>query len=178
VIWSRFSASHQPPKAGERKFRVRNSVRKLAILAAPLLFFTAFAAWAPSASADTAIAIYQYEGGNPSTLPCLVYSSGSLYLQGGCSTQDPSGLNHAALWDEISEPAQNGFPTYELENVHTPQCLTSTSSGPGVYMGTCGSNHVQWWELVATSSNTYVFVNAHTNDDLDISGNFAWQIAS
>jgi hypothetical protein len=159
-------------------FRVRNPVRKLALLAAPLLFFTTFAAQAPFANAQTQVALYQYEGGNPSTLPCLVYSGGALYLQSGCSTQDPSGLNHVALWSEISEPAQNDFPTYELENVHTPECLTSDSSDSGVYMATCGSNHVQWWELDAISSNEYVIINVHTGDELDISGNFAWQIAS
>lgn len=157
---------------------MRNRVRKLAILAAPLLFFTVFAAQAPSASAQTEVAIYQYEGGNPSTLPCLVYSSGALYLQSGCSTQDPSGLNHAALWGEDSEGTTNGFPTYELKNVHAAECLTSDSSGDGVYMASCGTNHVQWWEVVATSSDTYVIVNVHTNDDLTISGNFTWQIAA
>jgi hypothetical protein len=156
---------------------VRNSVRKLAILAAPLLFLTAFAAWAPSASAQTEVALYQYEGsGNYSTLPCLVYSSGSLYMQSGCSTQEPYNLNHAALWDEDGE----GGTTYELENVHTPDCLTSTSSGPGVYMSGCGSNHVQWWTLeqVSGTSNAWVFVNVHTNDDLTVDGVSVWELGS
>jgi len=158
---------------------MRNPVRKLAILAAPLLACAAFAVQAPpSAYAQTEVGLYQSEGSNPpATLPCLVYSSGALYLQSGC-TEQPSALNHAGLWAEDSEPAQNGFPTYELENVHSGTCLTSTSSGPGVYMDTCGSNHVQRWELDAISSNEYVIINVHTGDDLTVSGNFEWQILS
>jgi hypothetical protein len=163
--------------AGERKVRVRNSVRKFAILAGPLLFLTAFAAWAPSASAQTQVALYQYEGtGNYSTLPCLVYSGGALYMQSGCETQEPYNLNHAALWAEDTE----GGTTYELENVHTPDCLTSTSSGPGVYMDSCGSNHVQWWEKlpVAGTTNAFVFQNVHTGDDLTVDGVSVWELGS
>lgn len=159
---------------------MRNPLRKLAILAAPLLFLTTFAAQAPSANAQTAVALYQSGGsGSPSTLPCLVYSNGALYLQSGCSTTDPTGLNHAALWEEISEPAQGNYPTFELENVHTPECLTSTSTGPGVYMATCGSNHVQWWEIAPQGNNEYLILNAHTGYGLDVSlgGIFNWQIS-
>jgi Ricin-type beta-trefoil lectin domain-like len=159
---------------------MRNPVRKLAILAAPLVLLTSFAAQAPSANAATAVALYESEAGNPATLPCLVYSNGALYLQGGCSTTDPAGLNHVALWDEISEPAQGNYPTFELKNVHISECLTSTSTGPGVYMATCGSNHVQWWEIQPLGNNEYNIVNAHTSYGLDLDFGaccFYWQIS-
>jgi hypothetical protein len=37
---------------------------------------------------------------------------------------------------------------------------------------------VQWRELDAVSSNEYILISVHTGDDLDVGGNFAWQIAS
>ena len=144
---------------------MRNPVRKLAILAAPLVLLTSFAAQAPSANAATAVAIYENTGN--STEPCLVDSNGAVYLQSGCSTTDPAGLNHVALWYEISEPAQGNYPTFELKNVHTSECLTSTSTGPGVYMATCGSNHVQWWEIQPLGNNEYNIVNVHTGLGLE-----------
>jgi hypothetical protein len=157
---------------------MRNPVRKLAILAVPLLSLMTFAAQAPSANAQTAVAIYQSETFGQSTLPCLVDSNGAVYLQSGCSTTDPAGLNHVALWYEISEPAQGGYPTVELKNVHTGECLTSTSTGPGVYMATCGSNHVQWWEI-GGGGGEYSIYNVHTGWGLDyaFTGNFSWQIS-
>jgi hypothetical protein len=159
-------------------FRMRNTVRKLAILAAPLLFFGALVAQAPSASAASGPwAFYTYSTTNPGTLPCLVYSSGALYLQSGCSTTEPYNLNHVALWNELSEPAQGGYPTYELQNVHAGVCLTGASDG-GVYVAACGTNHVQWWELDHLTSNEIEFINVHTGLPLDVQGNYLWEEAS
>jgi hypothetical protein len=144
---------------------------RTAILAAPLLCFAALVG--TTQSADAATTAYQIASDKSTT--CLVDNSGSLYLQTGCPT-DAADTNHAGLWYEVNEGVDSGTGRimYQLENVHDGSCLTTNDSG-GLYMATCGTNHVEFWELIAAPGGGFENVqNVHTGLDLAASGDIVW----
>jgi hypothetical protein len=155
---------------------MRIPYRRTAVLVAPLLCFAALAGTTHSADAATTA----YEIASDHTTTCIVDTGGSVYLQSGCPA-DAADANHAALWYELNEGVDSGTgrTMYELENVHdSGSCLTTNDSG-GVYMATCGTNHVQFWEFIAAPGGGYQNVqNVHTNLDLEDSGDFVWHFIS
>jgi hypothetical protein len=153
--------------------RMRIPHGRIAILAAPLLCFAALVG--TTQSADAAKTAYEIASDHTST--CLVDNSGSVYLQSGCPA-DAGDANHAALWYEVNEGLDlaNGQTMYELENVHVSgSCLTMNDSG-GVYMATCSTNHVEFWEFIADPGGGYQAVqNVHTRLALaNASGDEVW----
>jgi hypothetical protein len=118
----------------------------MAILAVPLLFLAFLAMWSPKADAATGYAIYEV---NQSV--CIVANGGSIYTQGNCP--QPASANHAALWYLIPEGTFSGHSTYEIKNVHDGLCITASSNSNAVYGATCGTNHVQFFELVPVEGN-------------------------
>jgi hypothetical protein len=149
---------------------------RIAILAAPLLCFGALVGTTQSADAATTA----YEIASDHTTTCIVDNSGSVYLQSGCPT-DAADENHAGLWYEVNEgvDSSNGLTMYELKNVHNSgSCLTTDASGD-IYMATCGTNHVQFWEFIADPGGGYQAVqNVHTRNYLDDSGDIVWHFIS
>ena len=133
-------------------------------MAAPLLCFAAIVGTTQSADAATTA----YEIASDHTTTCLVDNSGSVGYPTGCPA-DAGDVNHAGLWYEVNEGVDpsDGLTMYELENVHNSgSCLTGTADD-GVYMATCGTNHVQFWQFLAAPGGGYQIVqNVHTGLDL------------
>ena len=130
-------------------------------MAAPLLCLAALVGTTQSAHAATTA----YEIASDHSTTCLVDTSGSVGLADGCPA-DAGDENHAGLWYELNEGVDpsDRQTMYELENVHNSgSCLTGAADG-GVYMATCGTNHVQFWEFGADPGGGYQsVVNVHTN---------------
>lgn len=132
---------------------MRKLGKRIAILAAPLLFSGVLAAQAPSAHAATTVYAMYYDH----TTDCLVDNGGSNYfLQSGCPPS-AADVNHVGLWykDPEGKDPINGKDMYRLRNVHdSTRCITQASSG-GFYMDTCGTNHAQFWESLADPGGGY-----------------------
>jgi hypothetical protein len=154
----------------QERTSVRKSLKRLSALAFPLFSIAALMTAVPSAHAATpALALYEY-GSNV----CLAGNAGSIYTSGGCS-ETPADLNHAALWYYPAQGYDSNDKVNEvwLENVHYLVCVTVTGDA-GAYPQVCGSNHVQWWEIIGYngSKTTFVVRNVHTGQYLcaDVSG--------
>jgi len=124
----------------------------LAIAAAPLFclaLLTATAFTAPGAKAATNY--YELAWGEYGTGGCLAETGtdSGVYLS-GCST-----TNHSVYW-EI--PAEGG--TGHIVNEHSGLCLTADDAG-GVYLGACGTNHVQLWTRILYDGMWDVYTNGH-----------------
>jgi hypothetical protein len=156
--------------------RMRIPYGRIVILAAPLLCLAALVGLTQSADAATTA----YEIASDHTTTCIVDNSGTVSLQSGCPA-DAGTANHAGLWYTLNEgvDSSNGLTMYELENVHNSgSCLTMNDAG-GVYMATCGTNHVQFWEFVADPGGGYQTVqNVHTRLYLGASGDIVWHFIS
>ena len=148
---------------------------RIAVLVAPLLFFAALVGATQSADAATTA----YEIASDHTTTCIVDNGGSVFLQ-GCPT-NAALTNHAGLWYAVKEgvDSSNGQTMYLLENVHNSgSCLTMNDSG-GVYMATCSTNHVEFWEFTADPGGGYQAVrNVHTGLYLTDSGDPVWHFIS
>jgi hypothetical protein len=150
---------------------MRKTVRRLALLAAPLLSFAFLAAWIPNAQAATTVYGFYEQNRNV----CMVANQGSVYDQGNCPP--PASANHVALWYLIPEGNDplTGNTMYVIKNVHYGNCLTIGDTG-GPYATTCptgsglnGVNHVQLWILVLSADNVGTgdaIENIHTRHSL------------
>jgi hypothetical protein len=150
---------------------MRETVRKLAILAAPLLSFAFLAAWIPNAQAATTV--YGFYEQNQSV--CMVANQDAVYDQSNCPP--PASANHVALWYLIPEGSDplTGREMYVIKNVHYGNCLTIGDTG-GPYAAGCptgsglnGVNHVQLWYFVPVINNSGSgdqIVNIHTRNSL------------
>lgn len=151
---------------------MRKLGKRIGILAAPLLLFSAvLAAQAPSAHAATRVFAMYFDH----TTNCLVDNGGSPLLQTDCPPP-PSviGVNHVGLWyaDPEGIDSISGKEMYRLRNVHdSTRCITQAGDG-GFYMDTCGTNHVQFWEFEADPGGGYQDVhNVHyLQFDLQVTG--------
>jgi hypothetical protein len=114
--------------------RLPKTRRLLAIAAGPMVCFAVLAATALTAPGAKAASYYElYWGQNGSQCLAETGTSSGTYLS-GCQT-----TNHSLYW-EI--PAEGG--TGQIINEHSGLCLTANDAGD-VYLGTCGTNHVQQW---------------------------------
>ena len=156
--------------------RMRIPHGRIVILAAPLLCFAALVGTTQSADAATTA----YEIASDHTTTCIVDNGGSVFLESGCPT-NAAQANHAGLWYAVNKGVDksNGQTMYVLENVHNSgSCLTMNDSG-GIYMATCSTNHVQFWEFVADPGGGYQAVrNVHTLLYLTDSGDPVWHFLS
>jgi hypothetical protein len=103
--------------------------------AAPLFCLatlTATALTAPGAKAATYYELYWDQSG----AQCLAETgtSSGVYLS-GCGT-----TNHSLYWEIPAEGVAG-----QIINEHSGLCLTADDAG-GVYLGACGTNHVQLWK--------------------------------
>jgi hypothetical protein len=133
-----------------RRKRVPKTRKLLAIATAPLFCLAALTATvltAPGAKAATYYELYWGQYGSQ----CLAETgtSSGVYLS-GCAT-----TNHSSYW-EI--PAEGG--TGRIVNEHSGLCLTADDAG-GVYLGACGTNHVQLWTRIRYDGSYDVYTNGH-----------------
>ena len=152
--------------------------KKIAILAAPLLFAAALVAQAPSAhAATTAYAIYTQFSDN-FTGNCLADNGGSFLIASCPGIGAVATVNHAALWylDPEGTDPNNGRTMYRLRNVHnSTQCITEASDAFSIIMATCGTNHVQFWEFIADPGGGFQDIfNVHFQNYLLDAGQPVW----
>jgi Ricin-type beta-trefoil lectin domain len=129
---------------------VSKTRRLLAIAAAALFCLAMLAATgltAPGAKAATYHELYWGQGG---TL-CLAETG----TQTGVYLSDCNTTNHSLYW---AIPAEGG--TGQIINEHSGLCLTANDAG-GVYLATCGTNHVQLWTRIRFDGMWDKYANAH-----------------
>jgi hypothetical protein len=129
---------------------VSKTRKLLAIAAAPLLCLALLAATTLTAPGAKAATYYELAWGQPG-VTCLAETgtTSGVYLN-GCDT-----TNHSLYW-EI--PAEGG--TGQIINEHSGLCLTANDAGD-VYLGTCGTNHVQLWTRIRYDGMWDLYTNGH-----------------
>jgi hypothetical protein len=141
-----------------RRNRVPKTRKLFAIAAAPLFCLAMLTATALTAPGAKAASYYELFWGESSG-QCLAETGtqSGVYLA-GCGT-----TNHSLYW-EI--PAEGG--TGQIINEHSGLCLTADDAG-GVYLGTCGTNHVQQWSRFLYDGMYDRYTNVHVPGYLFVS---------
>jgi hypothetical protein len=133
--------------------------RKPLVIAASLLFslgmMAATALTAPGAKAASYYELYWGQSG----ATCLTETGveTGVWL-GGCGT-----TNHSFYW---AIPAEG--TTGQIINEHSGLCLTANDAG-GVYLATCGTNHVQLWTRIRYDGMYDYYTNVHVPGHLTVS---------